>query len=154
MEEMKVFKEQTEEFGEITVVVIDGECYFLFGEINNVMQLERRSRFMQSGYTREAFERVQEVNGWRIEGIPEIGGQLLINFHGVRECYKVARCSLYIWADDEGICRKEEKEMKKRLLCFVQKVGDFMIKYKDTQSQRKANEPYRKAVSAITGEEI
>ena len=84
MEEMKVIKEQTEAFGEITVVVIDGECYFLFSDVDYAMQLERRSRYMQEGYSKEAFRAVDAVKGFRIEDTPGVGKQLLINFR--RKC--------------------------------------------------------------------
>jgi hypothetical protein len=154
MEEMKVIKEQTDDFGEITVVVIDGECYFLFNEINKVMQLGRRSRFMQYGYTEEAFWAVLGKHGWRIEEIPEIGEQLLVNFHGVSECYDQAGVSLYTWADDEGIGREKEEEMKNQLGRFFSRIADFDIKYRNRDVQREKNLPIIKALWDTTGEPL
>lgn len=153
MEEMKVIKEQTEEFGEITVVVIDGECYFLFSEIDKVMQLGRRSRFMQCGYTNVAFRDVLEVHGWRIEEIPEIGEQLIINLPGVRVCYKWAMYSLYFWADDEGISKEKEGKMRVQLTRFFGNIVDFNRKHEDEQEQSSQNMPIIKALWDITGEE-
>ena len=154
MEEMKVIKEQTDDFGEITVVVIDGECYFLFSEVEAVMQLGRRSRFMQCGYTEEAFCAVLRKHGWRIEEVPESGEQLLINLPGVRECYTQAKRSLYYWADDEGIGVGKEEEMKKHLESFMSRICALNYKHENRDVQWEKNEPIRKAMSAITREEI
>lgn len=151
MEEMKVIKEQTEDFGEITVVVIDGECYFLYSEIDKVMQLERCSRFMVCGYTNEAFRGTLEVHGWRIEDIPEIGEQLLINLPGVRVCYTQAKRHLYHWADDEGISAEKEEEMKKQLSRFFSCISDFNWKYMNRDAQQEKNMLIIKALSEMTG---
>lgn len=155
MEEMKVIKEQTDEFGEITVVVIDGECYFLFSDVDYAMRLERRSRYMQEGYSKEAFRDVDSVKGFRMEDVPGVGEkQLLINFHGVKKCYDVARYSLWLWVDDEGIGRKREEEMKKWLFSFFRCIAELNHKHEDKQEQEKKKEPIKKAMSAITREEI
>lgn len=152
--DIKVIKEQTEDFGEITVVIIDGECYFLFSEIDKVMQLGRRSRFMQYGYTEEAFCAVLRGHGWRIEDVPEIGEQLLINLPGVRECYAQARRSLYYWADDEGIGREKEEEMKKQLESFLSHICHLSYKHENRDVQWEKNLPIIKAVWDITGEPL
>lgn len=152
--DVKVIKEQTEEFGEITVVVIDGECYFLFSDVDRVMQLGRRSRFMQYGYTKEAFWAVLEEHGWRIEEIPEIGEQLLVNFPGVRECYAQAKRSLYYWADDEGLSREKEEEMKKQLESFVSRVANLNHKHIKCDVQWEKNLPIIKALWDVTGEPL
>ena len=152
--DIKVIKEQTENFGEITVVVIDGECYFLFSEIDKVMQLGRRSRFMQSGYTREAFWAVLGEHGWRIEDVPEIGEQLLINLPGVRECYTQAKRSLYYWADDEGIGAEKEEEMKKQLESFLSRICSLNYNHGNCKAQWEKNLPIIKAVWDVTGESL
>lgn len=152
--DIKVIKEHTEDFGEITVVVIGGECYFLFSEIDKVMQLGRRSRFMQYGYTKEAFWAVLGEHGWRIEEIPEIGEQLLINLPGVMVCYKWAKYSLYYWADDEGIGGEKEEEMKKQLEAFMSRISDLNHKHENSGAQWEKNLPIIKALWDVTGEPL
>ena len=155
LKDIKVIKEQTDDFGEITVVVIDGECYFLFKEINNVMRLERHNpHCTDSGYTNDAFRGVLELHGWRIEDIPEIGEQLLVNSPGVGVCYQKAKTNLYYWAGDEGISMEKEEEMKKQLESFTTHIFNLNYKHRKRYVQQEKNLPIIKALWDITGEEI
>lgn len=156
MEEMKVIKEQTDDFGEITVVVIDGECYFLFSEVEAVMQLEKIPRGDWTiCYLAILFVSIRDGKSWRIEDVPGVGEeQLLIEMRAVYEARDLAENSTE-WKKDGGeISEKTAKERIKMLHWFTWVVGGLERKYRYVGKRAEENERLRKAISTITGEEI
>lgn len=152
MEEMKVIKEQTEDFGEITVVVIDGECYFLFSEVDAVMQLGKLPNDWVINYASILYVSVRDGKSWRIEDVPGVGKkQLLIETRAVYEARKLSENSTE-WKKDSGeISRTKAKERIKALHGFTWIVGELHRKYSDSERLAERDEPLRKAMSEIMG---
>lgn len=152
MEEMKVIKEQTEDFGEITVVVINGECYFLFSEVDAVMQLGKLPKDWVINYASLLYVSVRGGKSWRIEDIPGVGEkQLLIEMRAVYEARKLAENSTE-WKKDSGeISKAEAEERIKALHSFTWIVGEQHRKYTDCEKLAERDEPLGKAMSEIMG---
>ena len=154
MEEMKVIKEQTD-FGEITVVVIDGECYFLFSEVDAVMQLGKFPDACIVHYPSEMYMSVRDGKSWRIEDIPGVGEeQLLIEMRAVYDAANLSR-NIVAWKKDVGeINEKKAKERLKAIGRFTFAAHEMEWKHEDRKRQAEKIEPLVKAMSEIIGEEI
>lgn len=155
MEEMKVFKEQTDDFGEITVVVIDGECYFLFSEVDKVMQLGKLPKEWEFHYPTFMYQSVRDDKSWRIEDVPGVGKkQLLIEMRAVYDASRLSR-NIVDWKKEGGeISVEEEKERLRAIGHFTYIVGELKYKHTDGERLAERNGPLKKAIAEITGEEI
>lgn len=155
MDGMKVFKEQTDDFGEITVVVIDGECYFLFSEVDAVMQLGNLPKDWLVHYPSEMYMSVRDGKSWRIEDIPGVGEeQLLIEMRAVYDAANLSR-NIVAWKKDVGEISEEEKEERlKAIGHFSFTTHELEWKHTDRKRLAERDEPLRKAMLAITGEEF
>lgn len=155
MEEMKVIKEQTEDFGEVTIIVIDGVCYFLFSEVDKVTQLGNLPNDWDLHYPSLLYMAVRDDKSWRVEDVPGVGEkQLLVEMRAVRVARKLSENSTE-WKKDGGeISEAEAEERIKKLNWFTWIFGGLQRKYEDGSRIAERDEPLRKAISEITGEEI
>ena len=155
MEEMKVIKEQTKEFGEITVVVIDGECYFLFSEINRVLQLEKLPEDWGIYYPSILYSFIVVEKSGRVEDVPGVGEeQMLIEMRAVCQARDLEENSTE-WKKDGGeISEKEAEERIKMLHRFTWVVIELGRKHSYDGKREEEKEHIRKVMSEIIGEEI
>lgn len=155
MEEMKVIKEQTEDFGEVTLIVIDGVCYFLFSEVDKVTQLGKLPNDWDLHYPSLLYMSVRDYKSWRIEDVSGVGEkQLLVEMGAVRVARDLAINSTE-WKKDGGeISEADAEERIKKLNWLTWVFGELQRKYEDGGRIAERDESLRKAISTITGEEI
>lgn len=155
VEAMKVFKENTEDFGDITAVVIDGECYFLFSEVDAVMQLGKLSKEWFVDCPACTFYSIRDGKSWRIEDVPGVGEkQLLVEMRAVRDAEDMVIRGVTCKKECEEISEADAKERIRKVARFYFFASELQRKHEDSKRLAERAEPLRQAMSAITGEEI